>query len=159
MTEINKLQFTDRLFTMNYASRMAVRVISYAWTSIQITATLFFLLRFSDVPWIFWLGVLSALYLVDRGIHHNKAAHSLLDRHMDKETLESYLAPRAKRILVSAYDKTSILGGVFSLVLARALLEEGEVKELLSRMEVSYKDFIAKTEEYANRKIGLREDL
>src|SRR3990167_95601 len=159
MTEINRLQFTDRLFTMNCASRMAVRVVSYAWISIQITATLFFLLRFSDVPWIFWLGVLSALYLVDRGFHYSQASHSLQEHYLDKGGLELYLTPKTKRALVAAYDKISILGGNFPLVLARVLLEEKEVREVLSRLEINHKDFIAKTEEYANRKIGVREDL
>ncbi|MDP2650566.1 MAG: hypothetical protein Q8P04_00495, partial [bacterium] len=153
------LEFRDRLFEMGYAGRLTVRVITYAWITIQVIATLIFLFRFSDVPWIFWLGVLSALYLADRGLHYNQAAHSLREHHLDKGGLELYLTPKAKRALAAAYDKISILGGNFSLVLTRVLVEEKEVKEVLSRIEINHKDFTAKTEEYANRKIGVREDL
>lgn len=153
------LEFRDRLFEMSYAGRLTVRVITYAWTTIQLIATLFFLFGFSDVLWISWLGVLSALYLVDRGLHYNQAVHSLRERYLDKGGLELYLTPKTKRALVAAYDKISILGGNFPLVLVRVLLEEKEVREALSRMEINYKDFTAKAEEYANRKIGVREDL
>ncbi|MBI2506683.1 MAG: ATP-dependent Clp protease ATP-binding subunit [Candidatus Colwellbacteria bacterium] len=154
-----ELKFDERLFEMNYAERLAVRVITYAWITIQLIATLIFLLGFSDVPWIFWLGVLSALYLLDRAFHYSEATHSLLDRHLDKGGLELYLTPKAKNILVSAYDKITLLGGNFPLVLTRILIEEKEIKEVLSRLEINHKDFLAKTEEYANRKIGVKEDL
>lgn len=156
---MTQLTFNERLFEMNYAGRLTVRVITYAWVTIQIIATLIFLFRFSDVAWIFWLGVLSALYLADRALHYNQASHSLLERHLDKEGLELYLTPKAKNILVAAYDKISLLGGNLPLVLTRILIEEKEVKEVLSRLEVNHKDFLAKTEEYANRKIGVKEDL
>lgn len=143
-----ELKFTDRFFEMGYAGRLATRVLTYAWISIQIIATLIFILKFSDVPWIFWLGVLSALYLVDRALHYNKATHH-----------DFYLTPKAHRALASAYDKVSLLGGNFPLVLARVLIEEREVREVLSRLEINNKDFRAKAEEYANRKIGVKEDL
>ncbi|MEX2033174.1 MAG: ATP-dependent Clp protease ATP-binding subunit [Candidatus Colwellbacteria bacterium] len=152
-------EFRDRLFEMSYAGRLTVRVITYAWITIQVIATLIFLFRFSDIPWIFWLGALSALYLADRGLHRNQAAHSLREHHLDKGGLELYLTPKTKRALAAAYDKISILGGNFPLVLTRVLVEEKEVREVLSRMEINHKDFTAKTEEYANRKIGVREDL
>lgn len=154
-----ELRFNDELFLMSYAGRLTVRVITYAWFTIQLIVTVIFLFGFSDVPWLFWLGVLSALYLVDRGVHYNQATHSLRDRHLDKEGLELYLTPRAKRALVSAYDKISLLGGNFPLVLTRVLLQEKEVREVLGRLEINSKDFVAKTEEYANRKIGVKEDL
>ncbi len=156
--ETRELHFRDPIFEMGYAGRMAVRVISYAWMIIQVAATLFFLLGFSDVPSLFWLGVISALYLVDRGFHYNQASHSLLDHHLNKGGLELYLTPKTKTILASAYDKIGLLGGNFPLVLGRILLGEKEVRETLSRLEVNHKDFLAKTEEYANRKIGVKED-
>ena len=159
MTELQNLKFQDRIFEMGYAGRLATRVLTYAWISIQIIATLIFLLKLSDVPWIFWLGVLSALYLVDRALHYNKATHSFGDHHLGEKGLEFYLTPKAKRALAAAYDKVSLLGGNFPLVLVRVLVEEKEVREVLSRLEINNKDFRAKAEEYANRKIGVKEDL
>lgn len=142
-------------FLMSYASRMTLRIVSSVWLVIQTAGTV--ILFISDITWLFWLGVLSALYLVDRLLHYNQAPRSLTEP-LDDVNISWYLTPKTEQALMVAYDRVTLLGGNFYLNLAKILLEEETAKEALERLEVNLEEFSIKLDDYLARKAGYRED-
>ena len=137
--------FADRLLRLDYVGRLMVRIITNSWMIVQATVTVVLLL--TDVEWAFWLGMLSLLYLADWLVHFSKPAGSLLT--LDKfGNLALCLSPRARRVVVSAYNKATILGGGFYLNLARVLSETKTVSEMLLRLGVDRKEFNGKLDAY-----------
>lgn len=145
--------FEDAFVQMGYIERLTVKILAGTWFVIQASATGIFLL--TDVPWLFWVGVLSALFLLDRGFHYGRARHSFLDLHGESKNLTYYLTPKARKILASAHDKSLVSGGLYSLHLIRALVETSVVKEILSRLEVSHKEFVGRVDLSLSRSGGV----
>ena len=141
--------FREPLLSMSYGGRLAVRVIMNAWVIIHVVATITFIL--SDVHWIFWLGILNALYLLDRFLRHNDADRVLPQNDSDAGNVSLFLSPRAKRLIVTAYGRASIMGGGFFLNLAKDLIETKAAQEMLARLEVSKQEFSAKLDEYLGK--------
>ncbi len=143
-----KIYFKDPYFTFPVWVRSLLRIIYYCLFFIFIVATITFLL--SDIPWLFWLGILFMLFLIDKLIHINQAEKSLLyfKREKPKEiNLALYLRPASRSILEKALDKTLILGGNFNLYLIEFLLEQSKIKEGLERLDVSVTTFSEKLED------------
>jgi len=124
--ETNGIHYRDSLMSMNYGSRLAVRISMNAWVIIHVSATVVLVL--SDVQWAFWLGTLNAMYLLDRLIRYGDGDRNLPIDNEDVRNLASYLSPRARRIILSSYNKASIVGGGFFLNAARALTEVKSAK-------------------------------
>ena len=59
-----EVYFREPLLFMTYGGRLTARIVMNAWVIIHVVATVTFIL--SDIPWLFWLGLLNALYLLDR---------------------------------------------------------------------------------------------
>ncbi|MBI4159685.1 ATP-dependent Clp protease ATP-binding subunit [Candidatus Wolfebacteria bacterium] len=97
----------------------------------------------TDLPSLKWLGGLVLLFLIDRLIHIGRAERSFysLSSSGARTNMASYLAPKTLTILERAYDRAMLLGGDFSLYLAKLLLENHSVREGLSRLDIPAKEF------------------
>lgn len=131
---------------MSYPERFFVRVVMASWTIVYVVLTIVFLLI--DIQWVFWLGVLSALYFSDRLLHYSKSQLEIPQEGESQGNIALYMSPRARRTVVSAYSKATVLGGGFYLNLARILSETKPVLEMLKRLEISEKEFNAKLDAY-----------
>ncbi len=141
--------FTDPLLEMGYAGRFFVRVVTSSSIVVQSVVTLMAL--FIEVSWVFWLGILSSLYLLDRLIHFARSDEQFPLAGPLTHNVALYLSPRARRAIVSAYNKAAVLGGGFYLNLARILSETAAVSEMLSRLDVDSVAFNSKLDAYLAR--------
>jgi len=148
-SEYGNIYFRDPLLEMGYLGRFTVRVITNAWVIVHVVVTVVFLL--TDIPWAFWLGVLSSLYLLDRLLHYSRPEEYLPSEGDEYGNLALYLSPRAKRSVISAYNRAIILGGGFFLNLLRALSETKSILEMLARLEINDKEFNAKLDVYLGK--------
>jgi len=154
--EADEIYYRDSLMSMSYGSRLSVRILMNAWVIIHVSATV--VLTFSDVPWAFWLGILNALYLLDRLIRYGDGDRDLPIDNEDVGNLASYLSPRARRIILSSYNKASIVGGGFFLNIARALTEVKSVQNMLNRLEVDRGEIDAKLDAYLGKEAAAYKD-
>jgi ATP-dependent Clp protease ATP-binding subunit ClpC len=150
--EINytNLRFEEPFFQMSRASRFLARLVVYSSYAVLASAGLIFFC--SDIGQLFWAGVLIFLFLGDRLIRLGEAEKSLvgltrsfprLSRRKDHEVVlpeninaARFLSPSSFRILESAYDKTSAIGGSFYLQTLKLLIQHSEIKNGLLRMDV-----------------------
>jgi len=88
------------------------------------------------------------LYLLDRLMHYDKPEVEVPEDGEPEGNLALYLTPRARRAVVSAYSKATVLGGGFYLNLARILSENRPVLEMLKRLGVDEKEFNSKLDAY-----------
>ncbi len=135
---------------MSRASRFLARLVIYCSYAILFSAAVIFI--YSDIEWLFWSGILIFLFLADRFFHLGKAEKSLigltrrfprLSRRVNHEIIlpnninaAQYLSPSSFRILESAFDKTSAVGGNFYLRMLKSLVQNPEIKNGLLRMDV-----------------------
>ena len=150
------IYYRDPLILMSYSGRFTARIITNAWVIIHVAATAILVL--SDVGWAFWLGGLNALYLLDRLLRYSDGDRVLPEGNEDAGNLASYLSPRARRVVISAYNKASIMGGGFFLNLARSLTEMKSVQGMLLRLEVGRGEFEAKLDLYLGKDIAAYKD-
>jgi len=83
--------FREPRLEMSQAGRFLVRLIFYSTYVILIAADITFLL--SDVPAIFWSGVLLLLFLLDRVRHLGQAEKSIQHIRGKKVNLTLFLTP------------------------------------------------------------------
>ncbi len=133
--------FYEPLLQMGQGTRFTVRIIIKVWLVVYVFTTATLLI--SDIPWLSWLGALNALYLVDRLLHYNQP-----DSNIPKDggggNVADYITPRAKRAIVLAYDRASLLGGGVILHIAKVLVDTAPIQELLTRLEVDRDEFVTK---------------
>jgi len=151
-----EIYYRDPLMSMSYASRLTARILMNAWVIIHVSATV--VLTLSDVQWAFWLGILNAMYLIDRLIRYGDGDRDLPIDNKDVGNLASYLSPRARRIILSSYNKASIVGGGFFLNAARALTEVKSVQNMLNRLEVDRGEIDAKLDAYLGKETASYKD-
>jgi len=151
----SELIFNEPLLRMSYGERMVARIIAKTGEIVGAVAIVVFLT--SDIPWLFWLGVLGLLYLGDRLLHYNQADHSLFQTHLGRRTLDLYLTPKAKEAILNVYNRVTLGGGNFFLNLAKELLEEGAVREVMWRLDINEQEFAAKLSEHLKRAASYKE--
>jgi len=148
--DINNLYFQDLRFQMSYFSRFLTRLIYYSSYSVLAVAGITFL--FSDIKQLFWAGILIALFFGDKIIHLGQAQKSFigltrhfprLSRRKDHEivlpeniNVAHYFSSASFRILESAFDKTSAIGGNFYLQVLKFLVQLPEIKIGFLRMDI-----------------------
>lgn len=137
--------FHEPRFLMTSAGRLFVRVIFYATYGILAAGCITFLL--SDIRWIFWLGVLLALILLDRIKHYGRAERSLRRKMGEKVNLADFLTPESFEILEYGYERALFVGGNFYLFLLKKLLEKKGIKEGLIRMDLNHGEIYSKVDE------------
>lgn len=145
----NEIYFRDPLLVMSYGGRLTARIVMNVWMIVHVAATATLIL--SDISWVFWFGVINALYLLDRLLRFGDADRTLTEGHENVGNIVLYLSPRARRIIVSAYNKAAVVGGGFFLNLARLLTETKSARGMLARLEVGKEEFDVKLDEYLSR--------
>ena len=169
--DIKNLYFQDLRFQMSHFSRFLTRLIYYSSYSVLAAAGITFL--FSDIRQLFWAGIFISLFLGDKIIHLGQAQKSFvgltrnfprLSRRKNHEIIlpeninaAHYFSSASFRILESAYDKTSAVGGNFYLHALKFLVQLPEIKSGLSRMDIDAKkiekqaDAVIKSETEKNK--------
>ena len=122
---------------MNMAERFIIRLVAYCGYMTLAAAVVTFL--FSDVNWLFWLGVLGLLFLADRLIHLGQAEHSLAS--INSNNIARYLTSTSLSALERAADKASAANGNPFVYLAKFLIENRDIREMLVRLDVEPKEF------------------
>lgn len=140
-----KFYFHDPRLEMTHVGRLFVRVVFYATYGIFIAACVTFLI--SDIPWLFWSGVLLLLVLVDRLKHFGQADRSLRSNLSGEVNLAGYISPAAFSILEFAYERALFAGGNFYLFALKKLLERKDIKEGLVRMDLNFEEIEEKVED------------
>ncbi len=137
--------FRDPRFEMSHAGRLFVRVVFYTAYGILSASCITFLL--SDIRWIFWIGVLLLLILLDRAKHYGQAEHSLRENMDGKVNLAEYLTPDSFFILEYGYERALFVGGNFYLFLLKKLIDRKDIREGLIRMDLDYEEVRSKVDE------------
>ena len=148
-SEAENIHFYDPLLNMRYFSWLTVRIVTNTWVVVHVVGTATLLL--ADIQWAFWLGVLNFLYLLDRLLHYARPQEYLPEYGGEHGNIARYFTPRARRAVISAHSRSSILGGGFFLNLARILSETKPVVEMLARLDVDHKEFGSKIDAYVNK--------
>jgi len=145
----NKLElyFEDSRFKMSHFGRFFVRLVFYSSFGILMALCVSALLQYSSIKWLFWLGVLLFLFLVDFIKHLGKADRSLRGKLTGRVNLSKYTAPASFSVLEYAFDRSLLLGGNFYLYLIKKLAERSDIRSGLNRMDIKIKDFENKIEE------------
>src|SRR3989344_3020936 len=140
------LYFRDPRLEMTHLGRLLVRVIFYSTYGVLIFACATFLL--SDIPAVFWSGVLILLVLLDRAKHFGQADRSLQkDPLSGRVNLATYLAPASFLVLEYAYERAILVGGNFYLFLLKLLLNRKDIREGLVRMDLNPEEIYNKVDE------------
>ncbi len=140
-----ELYFEDPRLRMSHIGRFFVRLVFYF--SFAVLLAICFLSLTSTIKWFFWLGILLVLFLVDFIRHLGGADRSLRGELSGKVNLSKYTAPAAFSVIEYAFDRSLLLGGNFYLYLMKKLVERGDIKSGLSRMDIKTEDFVNKIEE------------
>ncbi len=140
-----KFYFHDSRLQMTHLGRLSVRVVFYATYGILIASCVTFLI--SDIPWIYWSGVLLLLVLSDRAKHFGRADRSLRDKLFGDVNLARYVSPAGFSILEYAYERSLFAGGNFYLFILKKLLERKDINAGLARMDLNPEEVSAKVEE------------
>ncbi len=156
-TTIFNIYFDEPRLKMRTAERLILRLIIYSGYTILSAAAFTFLL--SDVGWLFWSGVLMAVFLGNRLLHLGQAERSLTSLNNSKKRLNGqrinvaqYLAPDSLSVIERATDKALIAGNNFFLYLTKFLLENRDVREMIERLDVSFQEFKQKIDDFLKEK-------
>lgn len=146
--------FKEPRLSLNIFSRRLARIIIWVVYIILIASTFGFLFLTSGLYRFRWLGILLALFLINRLWHLGQAERSLIELKKIflsakiKINLAGYLAPAAFNLIENAFSRASLIGGDFNLLLLKELFNGRDVQEAFQRLEVSIPEFSQKLEEH-----------
>lgn len=139
--------FEDARFRLTGVGEMIVRLVTYS--AHIILAALAVLLFFSDIVSLHSVSLLLILFLIDRVIHFEKGEESIEELGRRKEVnVARAMTPAAYRTVSHAFRKSLVTKEHFGAVLLEALARRGEIRGMLTRMDIDPKEFIEKIEEY-----------
>lgn len=150
------LHFDEPRLKMSVAGRFLARLVIYCFYVVLAAAAATFL--FSDVSNVFWLGVIFALFLLDRLLYLNAARKSLSalrpGHYPQKINLAEYLTPSALNLLEKAAKETLVVGGGFYLRLLKILIGRKDIREGLSRMDVPLNELSEKADDLLKKSLS-----
>jgi ATP-dependent Clp protease ATP-binding subunit ClpC len=125
---------------MTIFGRLVVRAVGGASYLIFAAATAVFL--FSEIRWIFWLGVLLGSFLIDRLVHIHDGERLLAELpERGRVNVRRCLSPAAFAVLEKAYDRCLITKHAYYLEVAKQLAGATEVREGLTRLDIKPDEF------------------
>ncbi len=125
----------SRLF-LNAADEFVVRLAIYSWYILLSATTV--ILFFSGSESLSWLGVLFALFLIDRAVHAGEGERDLSELgRMKTANIAKAFTPSSVRVLSHAYRRTKMTGQDFYFLLLESLSEKEDIQETLSRLDVN----------------------
>src|SRR3989344_6270910 len=154
------LYFHESRLEMTQAGRLLVRLIFYSSYVILITATLTFLL--SDIPALFWIGILALLFLLDRLKYYGQAERSIRKiavRSGKRVNLSWYLMPASFLVVEYAFERALWTNGNFYLFLIKRLVQKKQIQEGLRRMDINPEEMENKIDEYLESSLAEKKDL
>lgn len=110
---------------------------------------------FSDVANLSFIGSFLAVLLLVYFFY--KASRGLPKKRFKGGNLADFTSRRAKRVILTSYDRAAFLGGSFILHLARELMEDPMVLRVLKGLDVSRDEFISKLESYMHDEKDVKE--
>lgn len=132
---MTNLYFYDPRFEMTHFGRFLLRVVFYSTYGILVAAA--FIFSLSDVLWLFWLGILLFLILLDRAKHFGQADRSLQKKIPANVNLARYITPFSFSVLEYAFERALMTGGNFYLFLLKRLADKKIIREGLARMDLN----------------------
>lgn len=151
-----KMEFNDSFLEMTYAGRFISHVVISIWTTIHIITTAILLL--SDIEVLFWVGVVNALYFVNRAIHYSQADYEISPQTREVKNISRFITPRAKKLIITSFNKSVISGGRFSLNFMMESLENRSIRKIIADLNVSPEEFIGKLESHISKDIGEKQE-
>ena len=145
------LYFKDHTLLIGYAARFWSRVLKGVWGIVLGALALVLLL--SDIPALSYTGAALVgvwAYKIVFKKFRNK-------RGFKGGNLFPYTTYRTKKLIETAYDKSSIIGGSILLNIARELSDTYQVEALLHSWGVERSEFISKLEDLLREEAHLKE--
>lgn len=148
----DKLYFEDPLLKMGMGTRLWAKSLRGILNVVFLVGGLVML--FSDVPSVLYLGVLllalSAYSLFLRGLLAR-------GRSFRGGNLLHFTGAESRKLLESAIDRSTLMGGSFFLHLARELADASGVEEMLNGFGITKGEFAGQAEGYLEEEKHLRE--
>ena len=149
-----EVYFNDPRLEMTHLGRLFVRLVFYTTYGLMIAACITFLL--SDIVWLFWVGALILIVLLDRIKHFKNGNYSLLRKLDKKVNIANYMTPMSFMMIEFAYERALISGGNFYLFLLKRLIEKKDIREGLVRMDLNIEEVENKIEEELNESLEIK---
>ncbi|MCL5733233.1 MAG: ATP-dependent Clp protease ATP-binding subunit [Patescibacteria group bacterium] len=145
--------FSDPRLKMTLAGRFLVRVLALIVFLVLLISSVIFI--FSQISSIRWAGILLFIFVIDYMIHRSNASRSIGQMPKDKKVnLNIFFLPKSFNLVERAYDKGLLQKTDFYLELLLQLLESGEIRNGLKRLDVDPESFKQKTEEVLKSSTG-----
>lgn len=140
-----KFYFYDPRLRMTFGGRFLVRVVGYvSYLFILAGVVTLFL---GDSKWMFFGGVLLALFFIDYAFYSHRADRPLSEMSQKGEVnLAKFLRPEGFLIIERALDRSWFRGTSFLLEIMSQLLGRDEIKDGLVRMDIEPKELKQKLE-------------
>ena len=139
--------FKDKRLYISSLGELITRIVFYSWYAVFSAATIVALV-FTNVKPFFWAAVLATLFLLSRLIVVRKANRSISElSRRESINVADCATPSAYRIISASFRRAQITKEDPHLVLLFNLLKRRDVRNILTRLDVSYADFLAKLRE------------
>ncbi len=137
---IEKLIFEEPRLKMSIAGRFFIRNITYIFNFILFLGTIFIIIF--EIPKLRYLGILFALYWIDKLIHL-KDGQKNINKIINQKKINTalYLDNESYKLIEKSYDKTIILHKNFLIELFNNLIENDEIKNSLKRLNINIEEF------------------
>ncbi len=134
--------FKDKQLSFSLFGESLFRIVSYsAYVFLGASA---FMLSFSDIIRLRFLGFLLVLFLADRLLLVGKGERAVFELKGERTNIARTFTPRSLRLLGQAFRRTSAEGGNFHFHLMLELLKDKDIKHVLERLDVGYHEFLDK---------------
>lgn len=150
-SEYGDVFFREPLIEMSHVGRFLTKIFINSFVTVHVILTA--ILLFTDIEWAFWMGVFNVLYFIDRVAHSGSSDKRFLRGVLPKQNIAPYLTPRARRLVVSAYNKASMIGGGFYINLVGVMFDSSSFLRVLDRLEIQRNEFESKLSFYINKNL------
>lgn len=146
-----KFIFRDSRFQFSLVEESLARIISYS-VYVFLGASSF-ILFFSDILPLRWLGLLFFLFLGDRLLQAGKGERRLWELRGKTPNVARSFTPRTLTVLYRAFRGSAATGEDLRFLILIELLKYGEIRHILRRLDVDIKEFVSKAHEYRESSI------
>ncbi len=138
------LYFKERRLFLSRPGEIFVKGFSRLTYGVLALGSIFYIFR-GPAP-LKGLGVLVILFLLDRSFHRKEGEHMISEVMGGTGNAAFSFTPRAYGAVNKAFRKTVSSGKPLTLFLFKVLMEEKDVKNILSRLDYNLKESLEKTE-------------
>jgi len=153
MSDKKELYFEDPLLKLGVGTRLWAKSLKSIFNTVSFVAG--FLMIFSDVQVVFWVGVGLLGYV----LFHLGKSWSWWGKITTFRggNLLGYMESESRELLETASDRSAVLGGSFLLHLLRELTDITDIEEILSRLGIRRSEFAGHIDRYIEEEKRLRE--